>query len=44
MGEFSIHSKYWQIGELTCCYGVNYVNNLSKQTDKQCGQEQIGIT
>lgn len=45
MGEFSFHSKYWQIGELTCRNGVNYVNNLSKQTDKQTlGQEQIGIT
>lgn len=35
MGEFSFHSEYWQIGELTCRNGVNYVNNLSKQTDKQ---------
>lgn len=35
MGEFSFHFKYWQIGELTCHNGVNYVNNLSKQTDKQ---------
>lgn len=35
MGEFFFHSEYWQIGELTCRNGVNYVNNLSKQTDKQ---------
>lgn len=35
MGEFSFHSKHWQIGELTCGNGLNYVNNLSKQTDKQ---------
>lgn len=41
MGEFSFHSKYWQIGELTCGNGVNYVNNLSKQTDKQTLRTRI---